>query len=208
MTPARLPRACGAIWPRSTWSPRSRPTCAASTSRWPGCWPTRARPCARPRARDFLWVRALDMPACCRAPLRRPSDQLVLEVDDPLGLSGGRFALEGGPHGATCRRPTPSADLSLSMSALGASRWAASSLHVLARGRAHRGGAQRAPGAAQNVCSTGRSRPGAAPSSEPRLLRRRATPLIYSRAVRPTCSARGAADLCVAVVLTPERLGA
>jgi hypothetical protein len=53
----------------------------------------------------------------------------VLQVDDPLGLAGGRFALEGGPDGAECRPTTDDADLvvpapALSASYLGGQPWA------------------------------------------------------------------------------------
>jgi predicted acetyltransferase len=69
---------------------------------------------------DLLWARALDTPRLLEARRYALEDRLVLEVDDPLGMAGGRFAVEGGPSGARCRPTTAAADLSLSMSALGA----------------------------------------------------------------------------------------
>ena|ERR1051326_1179717 len=69
---------------------------------------------------DFLWLRALDTPRLLEARRYAAAERLVLEVDDPLGLSGGRFALEGGPDGALCRATTHTADVRLPMMALGA----------------------------------------------------------------------------------------
>jgi predicted acetyltransferase len=56
----------------------------------------------------------------------------VLEVHDPLSLCGGRFVLEAGPDGATCRATDESADLSMGMAALGALVLGGTNLHVLA----------------------------------------------------------------------------
>jgi predicted acetyltransferase len=69
---------------------------------------------------DFLWLRPLDVPATLGARRYLASGRVVLEVDDPLALCGGRFALEGGPDGALCRATDESADLHMDMSALGA----------------------------------------------------------------------------------------
>jgi predicted acetyltransferase len=69
---------------------------------------------------DFLWLRALDTPRLLQARRYVASDRLVLEIEDPLRLAGGRFALEGGPDGASCRASTETADLQMSMTALGA----------------------------------------------------------------------------------------
>ena len=69
---------------------------------------------------DHLWLRPLDTPGFL-ADRRYPvAGRVVLEVVDPLGLSGGRFALEGDSHGATCRPTTESADLTIGLSQLGA----------------------------------------------------------------------------------------
>jgi predicted acetyltransferase len=46
--------------------------------------------------------------------------RLAFEVVDPLGYAAGRFVLEAGPHGATCQPTLESAELSLSVAALGA----------------------------------------------------------------------------------------
>ena len=58
--------------------------------------------------------------------------RLVLEVSDPLDLCGGRFALEGGPHGATCQPTQASAELAWAPRRSGAISLGGVSLHVLA----------------------------------------------------------------------------
>jgi predicted acetyltransferase len=80
---------------------------------------------------DDLWLRPLDIPALLGARRYAAPAQLVLEVDDPLGLGGGRFKLEGGPDGATCSPTHETADLSLSMTALGALSLGGVSLRLL-----------------------------------------------------------------------------
>lgn len=45
--------------------------------------------------------------------------RIVLEVVDSTGLAGGRFALDGGPDGASCARTTASPDLTLDAGTLG-----------------------------------------------------------------------------------------
>jgi predicted acetyltransferase len=45
--------------------------------------------------------------------------RIVLEVVDSIGLAGGRFALDGGPDGASCARTTASPDLTLDAGTLG-----------------------------------------------------------------------------------------
>jgi predicted acetyltransferase len=72
------------------------------------------------RRSDFLWVRPLDTPRLLEARRYVAEERVVLQVDDPLELAGGRFVLEGGPDGARCRATDASADLHLSMLALGA----------------------------------------------------------------------------------------
>ena len=68
---------------------------------------------------DFLWVRVLDVAAALSARRYPVAGRLVLEVTDPLGIAGGRFALEGGPDGAECTKTKESADLTMGVSALG-----------------------------------------------------------------------------------------
>lgn len=75
---------------------------------------------AQPSARaDFLWLRPLDVAGMLSARSYLVSGALVLEVRDPAGLAGGRFALDGGPEGASCVRTTATADLTLNIAALG-----------------------------------------------------------------------------------------
>lgn len=75
---------------------------------------------AQPSGRaDFLWVRPLDVARMLSARSYLVSGQIVLEVVDAAGLAGGRFALDGGPDGASCTRTTASPDLTLTTAALG-----------------------------------------------------------------------------------------
>lgn len=69
---------------------------------------------------DFLWLRPLDTPRLLEARRYAADARLLFEVDDPLGLAGGRFTLEGGPLGARCRATDAAPEVRLSMSALGA----------------------------------------------------------------------------------------
>jgi predicted acetyltransferase len=81
---------------------------------------------------DFLWLRPLDVPATLAARRYASAARLVLEVKYPLNLCGGRFVVEGGPDGATCRPTDESAALSMGMAALGAIVLGGVSLQVLA----------------------------------------------------------------------------
>jgi predicted acetyltransferase len=61
---------------------------------------------------DFLWTRLLDVAACLAARTYAVSDRLVLEVVDRFRpASGGRFAVDGGPDGATCQPTDEPSDL-------------------------------------------------------------------------------------------------
>lgn len=68
---------------------------------------------------DFLWVRPLDVAGMLAARSYLVPGRLVLEVVDAAGLAGGRFALDGGPEGASCVPTTASADLTLDVGVLG-----------------------------------------------------------------------------------------
>jgi len=81
---------------------------------------------------DLLWLRPLDVPATLSARRYVSQARLVIEVTDPLNLCGGRFVVEGGPDGATCRATDESADLGMGMAALGTLILGGVSLHVLA----------------------------------------------------------------------------
>ena len=69
---------------------------------------------------DHVWVRVLDVPAALTARRYAVAGSLVLEVVDPLGHAAGRFALEGGPDGATCQATAAAPDLVAPAGALGA----------------------------------------------------------------------------------------
>ncbi|MGN6608897.1 MAG: GNAT family N-acetyltransferase [Jatrophihabitans sp.] len=85
---------------------------------------------------DFAWVRLLDVPAALSARGWAGSDRLVLEVvdDHPGAPAAGRFALDATPDGAACTPTTASADLTLSVRALGAVYLGGHSLAVVAAG--------------------------------------------------------------------------
>jgi predicted acetyltransferase len=68
---------------------------------------------------DFVWVRILDVAIGLSSRRYAGEGRLVIEVDDPLGFASGRYALDGGPSGATCTRTDEAADLSMSVDALG-----------------------------------------------------------------------------------------
>jgi predicted acetyltransferase len=67
-----------------------------------------------------VWTRILDVPAALSARRYAAPGRVVIEVDDPMGFAGGRFALEGGPDGATCKSTTEEPDLRVPARALGA----------------------------------------------------------------------------------------
>jgi predicted acetyltransferase len=69
---------------------------------------------------DHVWARLLDVPTALAARRYATDGRVVFEVDDPLGYGQGRFALEGGPGGATCTPTGESADMRVPVSALGA----------------------------------------------------------------------------------------
>jgi len=80
---------------------------------------------------DFLWLRLLDVAAALANRTYTCDGAAVVEVSDPLGFANGRFALEGGPGGATCRRTTETADLTVSVAALSAAYLGGPSLTLL-----------------------------------------------------------------------------
>ena len=67
---------------------------------------------------DFLWLRPLDTAAFLASRTYPVTDRVVLEVSDPLGLAGGRFALDAGPDGASCTPTNASPDLGVSIGTL------------------------------------------------------------------------------------------
>jgi predicted acetyltransferase len=81
---------------------------------------------------DMLWLRPLDVPTTLAARRYLCDGRLVIDVADPLGLSAGRFLLEGGPGGASCQPTTATTDVRLGMTALGSITLGGVSLHLLA----------------------------------------------------------------------------
>ena len=66
---------------------------------------------------DFLWVRILDVASLLAARALPHRGRVVLEVVDAQGLATGRFAVEGGPDGASCTPTTEAAGLTLGVGA-------------------------------------------------------------------------------------------
>lgn len=82
---------------------------------------------------DHLWTRILDVPAALEARRYESSGSLVLDVDDSLGLAGGRFRLDIGNDGSARVRATDDeADVSLPISSLASLYLGASSAPGLA----------------------------------------------------------------------------
>ncbi len=92
--------------------------------------PRRARASKR---HDFLWCRVIDVPAALSARRYRVDGRVVLEVTDPQGFASGRYELTGGLQGSECVATTRSADLSLTVTTLGAILLGGFSLRQLAR---------------------------------------------------------------------------
>lgn len=97
---------------------------------------------------EFLWVRLFDVPVALGARAFARDDRLVIEVVDRLGdgngPGAGRFELDASPGGATCRPSRRTADLTVSVAALGAAYLGGTRLHDVVRA----GGADEAtPGA-------------------------------------------------------------
>jgi predicted acetyltransferase len=95
---------------------------------------TDARAVTQSHRTDFVWIRPLDVPAALSGRRYVTDGGVVLDVVDPLGYAQGRFALEGGPGGATCTRTDKSAELELSAFALGAAYLGGVRLRELAAG--------------------------------------------------------------------------
>jgi predicted acetyltransferase len=70
---------------------------------------------------DGLWARLLDVPSALAARRYEREDRLVVDVVDPEAAGGRlRVRVDGGPDGATATATTESADLTVSVGALGA----------------------------------------------------------------------------------------
>jgi predicted acetyltransferase len=111
------------------------------------------------REHDHLWLRPFDVAACLAARRYAVEGGCVLEVIDPIRPAlGGRFRLEGGPDGATCRRSDAEPDLVVGVADLGGSLLGGVSWSTL-----HRAGLvdERTPGAVTHA--DGMFRPDRAP---------------------------------------------
>ncbi|ROO84561.1 putative acetyltransferase [Actinocorallia herbida] len=118
---AVTPEAERALWRHLCsidWVVRVRTGCRAPDDPFPQ-WLGDPRAALARASYDHLWLRPLDVPRLLEARAYRASGDLVLDVHDPLGLSGGRFHLAASPDGATCAPTTRSADLTLPLGALG-----------------------------------------------------------------------------------------
>lgn len=70
---------------------------------------------------DWLWARILDVPAALSARTYATEGSLVLDVVDPMragGAASGRFHLDGGPDGASCKPTDAPADITLTVESL------------------------------------------------------------------------------------------
>lgn len=111
------------------------------------------------RELDHLWLRPFDVQACLVGRRYAVEGACVLEVIDPVRPAlGGRFRLEGGPDGATCRRSDAEPDLVVGVADLGALLLGAVSWSTLRRARLVE---ERTPGAVTRA--DGMFRPGRAP---------------------------------------------
>jgi predicted acetyltransferase len=82
---------------------------------------------------DHLWTRILDVPAALEARRYEASGTLVLDVEDSLGLAGGRFRLTVDAEGAaTVQETDEAADVSLPIASLGSLYLGASAVPGLA----------------------------------------------------------------------------
>jgi predicted acetyltransferase len=98
-----------------------------------------------PKVTDGMWLRLLDVPAALSERRYAVDSRVVFELrDDFCGWNTGRFELEGGPDGATCRPTDAEPELSFTSNELGATFLGGTRLRTLARAgrvREHAGGA-------------------------------------------------------------------
>ena len=81
---------------------------------------------------DLLWLRLLDPCAALAGRRYLTSGRVVLEIDDPIGYTAGRFVLRGDPSGATCEVTDEPADLAVSVQAISSAYLGGYSLAELA----------------------------------------------------------------------------
>jgi len=80
---------------------------------------------------DFVWVRPLDVAASLSGRRYATEGRLVIEVTDQLRFAAGRYAVEGGPGGAECRRTDATAELTMPVEMLGSIYLGGASLYAL-----------------------------------------------------------------------------
>jgi predicted acetyltransferase len=88
------------------------------------------------RVTDWLWLRVLDVPGALEARAYTGEHRVVFEVVDrfrPRGRAAGRYELDAGPEGASARRTTRAADLTLEVPDLGAAYLGGVRFSTLAR---------------------------------------------------------------------------
>lgn len=95
-------------------------------------WLADGRDLRQTERNDFVWARPLDVAACLEHRSYQAPAGLVIEVVDPLGLSGGRYRLDADPAGATCTSTGDLPDLTLPMASLGAILFGGHPLSILA----------------------------------------------------------------------------
>jgi predicted acetyltransferase len=78
---------------------------------------------------DGFWANVRDIGACFAARTYSTEDRIVVEVD------GSRWAIDGGPGGATCTRVRSRPDLTMGVAALGALLFGGTQASTLAAGR-------------------------------------------------------------------------
>lgn len=86
------------------------------------------------RLKDGLWVRVVDVPAALAARRYASGGRIVVEVRDAFcPWNEGRYEVDGGPDGASCRLTDGAADLALTVNDLGAAYLGGSSFRQLHR---------------------------------------------------------------------------
>jgi predicted acetyltransferase len=87
------------------------------------------------RVADAMWIRLVDVPAALAARRYAAPGQIVLDVRDAFcAWNEGRYELDAGPGGATCRPTTRDADLTLDAADLGGTYLGGVRFGALARG--------------------------------------------------------------------------
>ncbi|HLL37551.1 MAG TPA: GNAT family N-acetyltransferase [Streptomyces sp.] len=120
---AAEPRAERALWRQLCsidWVTRVKSGWRAPDDLLPLCLPD-PRAARITTQADWMWVRILDVVRALEARSYQGAGELVLEVVDPGGFTGGRYLLQAGEDGrGVCAATSREADLTLDVSGLGA----------------------------------------------------------------------------------------